>query len=345
MQPLLPLIERLSLFPAETLLAVPASPEQTLRGVLVLHGLAGQLGREAVTLRREQEALEAATRAVDAEVPKLAAAEAAQQTQAAALDEQIAAARASHTRATDEATDAAQRAAEDSVEGADAARHAGRAGRATASRGGARSRCCPSCGTTEPQTPDRRGAPAAGRPGNPGWRRHPAARPADNPGCGRHHPFLGRAHEGGPAAGVWSRAPPAARVVRALWRPGWCLSAPFRSYGLLLIVDCGAGYHMVLAGFDRIDAEWDSRSPPASLSVSCRRGSQARRAIARRSVTQARRAAGEPGAMARKQLNSHRLRIEHWTAEAVAREKMIFAISCQKARPAPPPMVQAGVRG
>ena len=36
MQPLLPLIERLSLFPAETLLAIPARPEETLRGVLVL---------------------------------------------------------------------------------------------------------------------------------------------------------------------------------------------------------------------------------------------------------------------------------------------------------------------
>ncbi len=54
MQPLLPLIERLSLFPAETLLAVPARAEDTLRGVLVLRGLAGQLGQEAVALRREQ---------------------------------------------------------------------------------------------------------------------------------------------------------------------------------------------------------------------------------------------------------------------------------------------------
>ena len=54
MQPLLPLIERLSLFPAETLLAVPAQPEDTLRGVLVLRGLARQLGQEAVALRREQ---------------------------------------------------------------------------------------------------------------------------------------------------------------------------------------------------------------------------------------------------------------------------------------------------
>ena len=32
-------------------------------------------------------------------------------------------------------------------------------------------------------------------------------------------------------------------------------SAPFRSYGRLLIVDCGGGYHFVLAGLDRLDAE------------------------------------------------------------------------------------------
>ena len=32
-------------------------------------------------------------------------------------------------------------------------------------------------------------------------------------------------------------------------------AAPFRSYGLLLIVDCGGGYHAVLAGFDRLDVK------------------------------------------------------------------------------------------
>jgi septal ring factor EnvC (AmiA/AmiB activator) len=29
--------------------------------------------------------------------------------------------------------------------------------------------------------------------------------------------------------------------------------SPFRSYGLLLIVDCGGGYDFVLAGLDRLD--------------------------------------------------------------------------------------------
>jgi septal ring factor EnvC (AmiA/AmiB activator) len=32
-------------------------------------------------------------------------------------------------------------------------------------------------------------------------------------------------------------------------------AAPFRSYGLLLIVDCGAGYDFVLAGLERLDVQ------------------------------------------------------------------------------------------
>ena len=55
--------------------------------------------------------LDAATRAMQAETPKLVAAEAEQQNQSAALDRQIAAARAQQKLAEGEATDAAQRAA------------------------------------------------------------------------------------------------------------------------------------------------------------------------------------------------------------------------------------------
>jgi septal ring factor EnvC (AmiA/AmiB activator) len=36
-------------------------------------------------------------------------------------------------------------------------------------------------------------------------------------------------------------------------------AAPFRSFGLLLIVDCGGGYHFVLAGLDRLDASAGQR--------------------------------------------------------------------------------------
>jgi hypothetical protein len=30
--------------------------------------------------------------------------------------------------------------------------------------------------------------------------------------------------------------------------------APFRSFGLLAIIDCGRGYHVVLSGLQRLDA-------------------------------------------------------------------------------------------
>jgi septal ring factor EnvC (AmiA/AmiB activator) len=57
-------------------------------------------------------------------------------------------------------------------------------------------------------------------------------------------------------------------------------AAPFRSFGLLMIVDCGGGTHFVLSGLFRIDAEvgqtlqpgepvgimpsWDPRTPGSS---------------------------------------------------------------------------------
>ena len=64
---------------------------------------------------------------------------------------------------------------------------------------------------------------------------------------------LGTAGAGGPSRGLTLQAASGARVVspcggRAVF------AAPFRSFGQLLIVDCGDGYHVVLAGLDRLDA-------------------------------------------------------------------------------------------
>ncbi|MFC7692061.1 murein hydrolase activator EnvC family protein [Paeniroseomonas aquatica] len=64
---------------------------------------------------------------------------------------------------------------------------------------------------------------------------------------------FGAAGEGGAARGLTIQAGAGARVVspcggRAVF------AAPFRSFGQLLIVDCGEGYHFVLAGLDRLDA-------------------------------------------------------------------------------------------
>jgi murein hydrolase activator len=258
MQPLLPVIERMSLFPAETLLAVPAKPEDTLRGVLVLRGLAGQLGREAVALRHEQVALDAATRALQADAPVLAAAEAAQQAQAAALDQQIVAANTQQRRATDDATEAAQRAATAASKAEtlramlaqlEAQRQAEPAhARGTAVRAERQNRSGEAVAALQRQaaleTPIGAGAVAAGK--------QPRGQLAI-PVAGTIVRSWGQPTEGGPATGVSYHAPPSARVV-APCGGRVVFAAPFRSYGLLLIVDCGAGYHVVLAGLDRLDA-------------------------------------------------------------------------------------------
>ncbi len=111
MQPLLPLMQRLSLYPVETLLAVPGTPESTLRGLMVLKGLSRQIEVEAEALRQDQADLNAAGEALANEMPVLAQAQAEQSREAAALDLQIAAAHAERAKAETEASQAAGQAA------------------------------------------------------------------------------------------------------------------------------------------------------------------------------------------------------------------------------------------
>ncbi len=259
MQPLLPLIERLSLFPAETLLAIPAQPEETLRGVLVLRGLAAQLGQEAVALRREQARLDAATHAMQAEAPKLAAAEMEQQSQSAALDRQIALARAQQKQAEGEATEASQRAAT-AASRAETLR--AMLGELDAQRRAEASRASDDAVAAAHQK--HAGEAAAARQRQAALERQAGAgtmaaiaQPRGQltaPVAGKIIRSWGEPTEGGPATGISYHAPPSARVV-APCGGRVVFAATFRSYGLLLIVDCGGGYHAVLAGFDRLDAK------------------------------------------------------------------------------------------
>jgi septal ring factor EnvC (AmiA/AmiB activator) len=273
---LLPLIERLSLYPAETVLAVPAPPEDALRGVLVLKGLAHELAAEAAALRAEQDQVAALTQAVDAALPALRQAQAAQAAQAAAVDRQLAAARDG------------ERAAEDSVE--EVARQAAAAGgradslreaiaRIAASRTAAQAAARDEAARAERQRRDTDAQQAALReqalaePAGPGLRGEAAA---GAPVAGRVLRGFGEPGDAGPAQGVSYEAAPAARVVAACTGRA-VFAAPFRSFGLLLILDCGGGYHFVMAGLQRLDVQvghavqagqpvgvmpdWDPRKP------------------------------------------------------------------------------------
>lgn len=254
MQPLLPLIERLSLYPAETLLAVPASPEDALRGVLVLRGLSRQIEIEAEALRRDQAALDAATAALRDEAPRLAAAEAAQKREADALDDQIAAAHAARAAAETRANDAASQAAEaaarmDTLRAAlnaiEAQRRADEASAREEASHAAKRKHRAEAADTEA---------AAARPARAG-----SIETGAGPRGQLQPPVIGVVIKGwgeqtdaGPATGVSYVAPPGARVISPCGGRV-VFGQSFRSYGLLLIVDCGGGYHVVLSGFDRLD--------------------------------------------------------------------------------------------
>ena len=80
-----------------------------------------------------------------------------------------------------------------------------------------------------------------------------AATPRVSLVAGRITRGWGSASEDGPAVGLTYSATPGAFVV-APCAGHVAFAAPFRSYGRLMIIECGAGYDFVLAGMDRLDA-------------------------------------------------------------------------------------------
>lgn len=259
LQPLLPLIERLSLYPAETLLAVPAPPDQALRGVLVLQGLAGEIRVETEALRRDEAEVDSAAEALRLETPRLEEAEATQKREADALDEQIDAARHDQAAAEAEADAAANRAAlaasrTESLRSALASIEAQRkADEAKAKEEAAEAE--KEKHTTEAKAARAREM-AAARPSGAGTIAASAGPHGQlqQPVIGVVVRSWGEQTDGGPATGLSYHAPPSARVISPCG--GRVVFAePFRSYGLLLIVDCGGGYHVVLAGFNRLDVK------------------------------------------------------------------------------------------
>jgi septal ring factor EnvC (AmiA/AmiB activator) len=72
------------------------------------------------------------------------------------------------------------------------------------------------------------------------------------PVAGQASREFGTEGDGGRARGLTLQAAPGARVVSPCGGR-IVFAAPFRSYGRLLIVDCGDGYHFVLGGLDRLD--------------------------------------------------------------------------------------------
>jgi len=265
LRPLLPVMLRLSVWPAETVLAVPAEPEEALRGALILRGMVRRLEEEAAGLRADQDAAARALAAAQRESQALAAAEAAAREASAAVEAELAEARrrrAAAEEAEDRAAGRAQAAAGQARDLAEAVARLDRerTRREAEERASAAARAAEEARSRAEQARERRLADDARERRPAAEPRRPPEASLPTPAGARALPVAGRiatnwaeATPGGPHRGLTFAAAPGARVVSPC-SGRVAYSAPFRSYGLLLIVDCGGGYHFVLAGFDRLDA-------------------------------------------------------------------------------------------
>ncbi len=238
--PLLPVIERLSLYPTESLLAAPVPPEQALRGVLVLRGVTRALAARLARLRAAQVRAAVARTAAAVAIPSLAAAERTQEDATAALDRALAATSADELAAETSEQAAARRAAALASQAADLRDLLHRLAVARQAAAARARRLAPNAGSV-PSGPIH--LLATSRPA------HQLLRPV----AGRVAIGFGTHTAAGPASGITWHAR-AGAVAVAPCSGTVLFAAPFRGYGRLLIEDCGGGYDAVIGGFARLDA-------------------------------------------------------------------------------------------
>ena len=218
-----------------------------MRGLLVLQGLSRRLAADAAAMRAAAGTAREQAAAAAAEARELARAEAAARAAATALDAELREARRRRAAARDAETDAAQRAAEAAARATDlegALARLEREAREQERRDAQRAATAAARDRPAPEPREAAGSsPEPVRTGR-GSRVLPVA--------GQVAREFGAAGEGGPARGITFQAAPGARVVSPC-TGRIAFAAPFRSFGRLLIVDCGEGYHFVLGGLDRLD--------------------------------------------------------------------------------------------
>ncbi|RVT96643.1 hypothetical protein EOD42_09495 [Rhodovarius crocodyli] len=259
--PLLPLLYRLERWPAESLLATPAAPEESLRGLLAMQVLIRQAGQEAEAFRLAAARATETARLAAREADRLSEARAEARAADARLEAALDAARGRRANREAQQTQAARRAqaaigrardleqALERLERERAAEEARQAARQRAAEEAARRARRPPPVAEAPVTPSRGG--------------HPLPVP------GQITREFGSSGEGGTARGMTVAAGPRARVVSPCGGRV-AFAGPFRSFGQLIIIDCGGGVHVVLARLERLDTAMGERvlagEPVGSLS-------------------------------------------------------------------------------
>jgi len=234
--PFLPLLHRLERWPAESLLAVPAPPDDALRGLLAMQALIRHAGAEAEAFRQAAERATITRHAAEAEAEKRAIARAEALAAETSLETALEQARLRRAEAQAREDGATRRAREAASRVTDLEQAMARLEheRQQAARAARRSAERPPPPAEAP--PGRYAMPVAGQ----------VARE------------FGASGEGGPARGITMQAAPGARVV-APCAGRVAFAGNFRSYGRLVIIDCGGGIHLVLARLERLETATGER--------------------------------------------------------------------------------------
>ena len=213
---LLPLMQRLSAAPASTLLAAPLPPGQAVRGIALLRGVAQAIANQARTVQMENAQLAALITAAQSSQQKLVQSATIQAQAEAEIAKQIADARAAEMAAVD--TDAAKITARL------------QAANKLSNLNEAVTNLVPPAASPAKLTVGAGGAPVAGSVVQ----------------------RFGAATLAGPATGISYGAAPGA-LVTSPCAGTVMFAAPFPSYGLMVIADCGHGDSVILAGMSKLD--------------------------------------------------------------------------------------------
>jgi murein hydrolase activator len=256
LRPVLPVVVRMSEYPVETLLGARVPAEDAIRGILILRSVAGQAEEDARALEADRQALDEATKAAADAAPQLATAEAARLFEADSLARQLTETKQRVASAEQDAAEASRRAAAEAarakslrsmlqiletqrrLEEAKAREDELRAERdqRTTAADAARVR-----------------EAALSQPTGAGTLA-PNAKPSGQliqPVAGTMLRGWGDPDNGEPATGQSWRTDWGAKVV-APCGGTVAFAEPFQGYGLLVIIDCGGGYHAVLSGLDQL---------------------------------------------------------------------------------------------
>ncbi|GEL63213.1 murein hydrolase activator EnvC family protein [Kozakia baliensis] len=253
LRPLLPLAERMSLYPGAALIAAPAQPRQAVQGLAIMAGFSTLAERSAEKLDRQEAELAANQKDLNAHQEQLDALRATQKAQRDASAHQTKIAAAVQTKAESAAERAHAAVAAATAQAADLQDAIARIEQAEASaqaRLDAEARELQRRHEVARANHVRAQAAALARAAGPG----PSQGHGGAPVAGSVAVSWGQSTEAGPASGMTYttaggasvHAPCAGRVDFA---------GDFRSFGQMLILDCGRRYRFVLSGLGNLAAQ------------------------------------------------------------------------------------------